>query len=94
MATHASAEKAARQALKRNAENRSTQSQYRNAIKTLRTAMKAKYDTKDAAKKALAPLLNRAQAVLMRAASKNVIKRGTASRQVARLSQAIDRVTA
>ena len=93
MATHASADKAARQAIRKGAENRSMQTKYRNAIKKIRAALILKYDSKDVAKKTLTPLLNETQALLMRAASKNVIKANTASRQVSRLSLAIHKAT-
>jgi small subunit ribosomal protein S20 len=94
MATHASAEKAARQAVRHHDRNNTTTSQFKTSIKKLRTAMVAKYESKAAAKTALLPLLNKTQQLLMRAASKNVIKKNTASRQVSRLSAAVHRVTA
>lgn len=91
MANHVSAEKAARQAIRRRQENVRTSSQYRAAVKRLRTALSVKTENKDEAKKQAYSLLNEAQRQLMKAASKNVIKKQTASRQVARLSLAIHR---
>jgi len=92
MATHASAEKAARQAIKHAQRNNVARSQYKTAVKKIKVAMTAKYESKDAATKALAPLISQAQRVLMRAASKNVIKSRTASRQISRLNLAVQRV--
>jgi small subunit ribosomal protein S20 len=94
MATHASAEKAARQAIRHRERNINTTSQFKTAVKKLRVAMAAKYESKAAAKTTLQPMLNKTQQLLMRAASKKVIKRNTASRQVSRLSAAVNRVTA
>ena len=93
MATHASAEKAARQSVKRAARNQQVRSQFKTAVKKFRAAVAAKYDSKDAAKKVLAPLLDSVQRVLTKAASKNVIRRETASRQVSRLSTAMHKAT-
>lgn len=89
MATHASAEKAARQARKRTEKNRAARSEFKTATRKLREALTAKYENKDSALKKLQPLLNDAQGLLMRAASSNLIKKNTASRQVSRLSTAI-----
>jgi small subunit ribosomal protein S20 len=94
MATHASAEKASRQAVKRAARNQMTKSKFKSAVKKLRTAMATKYESKAAAQKQLAPLMDEVQRVLMRSASKNIIKKKTASRQISRLNMAINRVTA
>ena len=70
MARHASALKAARQALKHREANRQTRGKVKSVVKQLRDALTQK------------------------AASKNVIKKETASRQIARLSAAVHRVTA
>ena len=91
MATHASAEKAARQATRRNTRNSEARARFRTVIKNLRAAMKAKLG-KDA-EKTLQPLLSEAQKVLMKAASKNLIKKKTAARYVARLSSAVHKAT-
>jgi small subunit ribosomal protein S20 len=55
----------------------------RTAIKKLRTAMGSK------ANKDLAPLLKDAVRAIDKAASKGVIKKGTASRSVSRLTVAV-----
>jgi small subunit ribosomal protein S20 len=94
MARHKSAVKAARQANKRAERNSQARASYRTTIKKLRTALQAKDLKKDVAKKTLPPLLNEVQRVLMKAASKNLIKRETASRQIARLSAAVHRLSA
>lgn len=89
MANHASATKAARQSLKRRARNQAGRAKVRTYIKNLRTAASEKKG-----KEVLLPLLNEAQRLLMKAASKNLIRKGTASRQVARLSQLVNRTIA
>ncbi|MFM8315917.1 MAG: 30S ribosomal protein S20 [Deltaproteobacteria bacterium] len=91
MATHASAVKAARQANARNKKNSEARARFRTIVKNLRTAMKSNLGKE--AEKTLQPLLNEAQKVLMKAANKNLIKKKTASRYVARLSQAVHKVT-
>jgi small subunit ribosomal protein S20 len=91
MGNHASADKAARQSIRRNQENLRTRSQYKTAVKRLKTALTAKVENKADAKKQALTLLNEAQRQLMKAASKKVIKKETASRHVARLSLAIHR---
>ena len=90
MARHKSAVKAARQAVKRTTRNTAALSKVKTAIKKLKTAIAASAG-KAADKKDLLPLLNEAQRTLMKAASKKLLKRATASRQVARLSKAIQR---
>jgi small subunit ribosomal protein S20 len=92
MARHKSALKAARQAVKHADANTQARSRYRTVLKKVRTALTTKYANTDAAKKALEPLLNDAQKVLMKAASKGLIKRNTASRNISRLSAAVHRV--
>lgn len=86
MATHASAAKAARQAEKRRARNQSGRAKVKTYVKNVRKAA-----TEKKGKDVLIPLLNEAQRVLMKAANKNLIRKGTASRQVARLSQVVNR---
>lgn len=86
MARHASALKAARQAVKRNERNRQARATVKTALKKLRTAITAKEGNK---KETLPKMLSEVQRVLMKAASKNLIKRENASRQIARLSTAI-----
>lgn len=94
MATHASAEKAARQSERRRARNTAAQSRIKTTIKNFRTAISNTKVSGTEAKKILVPLLNEAQSVLMKAASKNLIKKGTASRYIARLSAAVDKASA
>ncbi|MSP18865.1 MAG: 30S ribosomal protein S20 [Bdellovibrionales bacterium] len=91
MAKHASAVKAARQAVTRNKRNSQARGHFRTIVKNLRAAMKEKIG-KDA-EKTLQPLLNEAQKILMKAASKNLIKKKTASRYISRLSQAVHKAT-
>lgn len=91
MARHKSAVKAARQAVKRTTRNTAALSKVKTAVKKLKTAIAANSTGKAADKKDLLPLLNEAQRTLMKAASKKLLKRETASRQVARLSKAIQR---
>ena len=91
MATHASADKAARQAEKRNAINQAGRARFRTSVKTLRTAIVTLKGKKDEAKTTLIPMLSEVQRTLMKAASKNLIKRATASRYIARLSTAVHR---
>lgn len=88
MERHASALKAARQAVKRNKRNTSTRANLRTAVKKVRTTLTSKAK-KEELKKTLPALLNEAQRALMKAASRGLIKKGNASRQVARLSAAI-----
>jgi len=93
MARHKSAVKAARQALKRTARNSQARASYRTLIKKLRAVIETKDLKKDVAVKTLPPMLNEIQRVLTKAASKNLIKRETASRQISRLSAAVHRAT-
>lgn len=83
MANIKSSEKANRQRITRTARNASQTTAMRTAIKKLRTAMGSK------ANKDLAPLLKDAVRAIDKAASKGVIKKGTASRSVSRLTVAV-----
>jgi small subunit ribosomal protein S20 len=87
MATHASAEKAARQAEKRRLRNNAAEAKIRTGIKTLRTAIAKK-------EKDLAKQMSEVESMLMKAVSKNLMKRGTASRYVSRLNSAIHKAQA
>jgi len=87
MERHASALKAARQAKRHETRNTSAIARMRTHIRKLRIATAQKYDKKDAAIKALTPLLNVTQSVIMTTARHGIIKRPTASRYVARLSK-------
>ena len=89
MVRHQSAVKAARQAVKRAARNQAALAKVKTVVKKLRLAVA---DTKGD-KKALAPLLNDVQRTLMKAASKNLMKRETASRHISRLSIAVAKAT-
>jgi small subunit ribosomal protein S20 len=77
---HKNALKAARQAEKRRARNRSVQSAVKSVIKKLQTAVENKKTDETAA------LLREASSALQRAASKGVIHRNTASRRLSRLT--------
>ncbi len=94
MANHASAVKAARQSVKHRESNIIVRSRFKTAIKKLRAATVAKYDSKTAAKTVLDPMMNDVQRLLMKAAAKNIIKKETASRQVSRLNIAIHKALA
>jgi small subunit ribosomal protein S20 len=80
MANHVSAEKRARQALKRRARNRSTLSAVRTAIKKVEVAVAAKD------KEAAASALSSATSLIGRAAAKRVLHPNTAGRRVSRLT--------
>ena len=86
MERHKSALKAARQAVKRTARNTAALSKVKTTVKKLRTAM-----TNKAEKKNLPALLNEVQRTLTKAASKKLMKRETAQRQIGRLSTAVHR---
>ena len=83
MANIKSSEKANRQRIRRTARNASQTTAMRTAIKKLRAAMGSK-TSKD-----LTPLLKDAVRAIDKAASKGVIKKGTASRSVSRLTVAV-----
>ncbi len=88
MERHASALKAARQAKKRNLKNRQSRANLRTVVKKVRATLTTKAK-KEEMKKTLPTLLNEAQRALMKASSRGLIKKGNASRQIARLSAAI-----
>jgi small subunit ribosomal protein S20 len=81
VANHKSAQKRARQTLKRTERNRSTRSRVKSAVKSARTALAAG----DAGETATA--LKVAEGVLRRAASKGAIPKKRASRSVSRLAK-------
>jgi small subunit ribosomal protein S20 len=83
MANIKSSEKANRQRIKRTARNVAHKTAMRTIIKRLRTAIGGK-NAKEAQS-----LLKTAVAAIDSAASKGVIKRGTASRSVSRLTVAV-----
>lgn len=88
MANIKSSEKANRQRIKRTARNTAQTTAMRTAIKRLRAAIGAKNV------KELQPLLKSAVRAIDKAESKGVIKKGTASRHVSRLTLAVGRLTA
>lgn len=83
MAQHKSAEKRARQSERRRARNRGITSALRTRVKGVRDAI-ASGD-----KAAAAARLREAEKALRQAATKGVLKKETASRQVSRLAKAV-----
>ena len=77
---HKNVLKAARQAEKRRARNRTVQSGVKSVIKKLQTALEQKKTEEAAA------LLRETARALQRAASKGVLHRNTASRKLSRLT--------
>lgn len=88
MANHKSAEKRIRQTATRTATNRARTSRIRTFIKKVETAIAA--SDKPAAQTAF----KEAQPELMRGVSKGVLKLGTASRKLSRLSAQIKKIAA
>lgn len=86
MAQHKSAGKRARQAEKRRERNRRVRSSVRTAVKRARSAAAGEGDPVEAARLA--------ESELRRAASKGVIPKTRASRQVSRLARAAHRASA
>lgn len=80
MATHKSAEKRARQDAKRRERNRTVRSQARTVVKALRADL-------EAGAAGIAEKLRGAERALRKAASKGVIPKRRASRQVSRLAR-------
>jgi small subunit ribosomal protein S20 len=87
MATHRSAEKRARQALKRRARNRKAKSQLRTLAKSVRAAVESG-DSEGAQQR-----LRSAERALRKAASGGAIKKTTASRSVSRLAKSVHRAS-
>jgi small subunit ribosomal protein S20 len=83
---HASAQKRARQDVKRNARNITAKSAMRTAIKKVRKAVAAK--SKDSA----ATALKQACSVIARTASRGVIHKRTASRYISRLTLSVNAI--
>lgn len=83
MATHKSAEKRARQSLRRNAVNRKTRSQVRTIEKDIRELL-VKKD-----KKAAEQLLNTFMSTVSKAAQKGVVHARQAARRISRVSEQI-----
>ena len=90
---HASAIKAARQALKHQARNRAALSKVKTAVKNLREALNDKGASKADLQKKVTPLLQQVQKTMMTAAQKKIMKKETASRKISRLSQAVHQAT-
>lgn len=86
MANIQSSEKANRQRITRTARNTAQKTAMRSAVKRLRAALGQKNSTE--AKSLLASAIQ----AIDRAASKGVIKKGTASRSVSRLTLAVARL--
>jgi len=86
VANHKSAEKRARQSLKRRDRNGAMRSRVRGAVKAVRTAI-ADGDADEARTR-----LRTAEGLLRRAASKGVLKKQTVGRSVSRLSRAVAKV--
>jgi len=88
LANHASAEKRARQNVKRRMINRARKSEMRTAIKNVLTAVDAgKADAASVALKSAVPLIDRA-------GQKGVIHRNQASRRVSRLTAQVKNISA
>ena len=88
MANHKSAEKRHRQTLRRTAVNRVRESRIRSFLKKVEAAIAA------GDKKAANSALKEAQPHLMKGVSKGVLKLGTASRKMSRLSARIKQLAA
>jgi small subunit ribosomal protein S20 len=87
LARHKSAQKRARQDVKRRERNRTLRSRTRGVVKTLRADL-------EAGAAGLDEKLREAESALRRAASKGVIPKRRASRQVSRLTKAKNRASA
>ena len=87
MATHKSAEKRARQSLRRQAVNKRSVSQVRTWERKLRKAIEGKD------KKSATTMLNTFMKVVDRAAKKGIIRTEHASRRISKVSQAISKLS-
>lgn len=87
MARHKSAQKRARQDVKRRERNRTLRSRTRSVVKSLRADL-------EAGAAGLDEKLKEAESALRKAATKGVIPKRRASRQVSRLAKAKNRATA
>jgi small subunit ribosomal protein S20 len=86
LANHKSAKKRARQTVRRRARNRHHQSRVKSGVKNARSAIAGGEGSEAAG------AVRKAESLLRRAASKGVIPRKRASRQVARLARAASRL--
>jgi small subunit ribosomal protein S20 len=84
VATHESAEKRARQALKRRDRNRTVKSRMKSALKDFATAVETD-------KAAAAARLKEAESQLRRAASKGIVPARRASRKISRMAKRLHR---
>ena len=87
MARHKSAQKRARQDVKRRERNRTLRSRTRSVVKSLRADL-------ETGAAGLDEKLKEAESALRKAATKGVIPKRRASRQVSRLAKAKNRATA
>jgi small subunit ribosomal protein S20 len=87
LARHKSAQKRARQDVKRRERNRTLRSRTRSVVKSLRADL-------EAGAAGLDEKLKEAESALRKAATKGVIPKRRASRQVSRLAKAKNRATA
>ena len=87
MARHKSAQKRARQDLKRRERNRTIRSRTRGVVKTLRSEL-------EAGAAGVVEKLREVEGALRKAATKGVIPKRRASRQVSRLAKAANRARA
>jgi small subunit ribosomal protein S20 len=83
MAQHRSAEKRARQSLKRRARNRAVESEVRGSTRAVQAALTGGDVTAASAQ------LRQAERLIRKATSKGVVKKATASRTVSRLARAV-----
>ena len=86
MAQHKSAEKRAKQSVRRNLGNRSYMSKVKTAVKKFHVAVLSLKEGKTGLDEAT-KFFTEAQSLLMKAATKKVIHKNNASRHVARLSK-------
>ena len=92
MANHKSAAKRARQAVVRNARNRSYVSKIRTAVKKVRVSIEnAKNDSAELGKVQEAFIA--AQSLLHKAVGKKILHRNNAARRIGRLAQAIGKLS-
>ncbi len=82
MANHKSAEKRAKQSIKKRLRNKAIKTSVKNAIKSVRAAASEKNDE-------LPVLLNKAKSVIDKASKKGVIHKKTASRNISKLSKLV-----
>lgn len=86
MANHKSAEKRARQNLKKRDQNKSYLSQVRTVVKSFKAALSEMREGKVETAQ-VQTLLQKAQSALHKAAAKGILHSNNASRRVSRLSQ-------